>query len=236
MVHRQSTLHIGNPRITCKQCGMTYYKHIPSDKQSHLQYHATFCSGVVWPFSNTPIEEYRVNHRGRVNVELTIGNKNQESQMRRVAQAVAMVNQELNSCGDSGQWRQKQWNGDIEPKAFMAIIHHRVVGVCTTDSVTVGTEQCRWMVGDSQEIVPRQINSAIKIGISRIWVAPKWRRKGIGMKLLEMVMKYSVYGVKLEAKNLGFSQPSAAGRGLAEKVCGVKHKTGRVLIPVYIEQ
>ena len=85
-------------------------------------------------------------------------------------------------------------------------------------------------------MVINQRNLNCKLGISRIWVASHWRRNGLGMMMLNLVTKRLVYGMTLGKMELAFSQPSYSGGLLAKRFCGIKHKSGEILVPIYLEE
>ena len=65
------------------------------------------------------------------------------------------------------------------------------------------------------------------LGIHRVWVMPSLRRLGIGSLLLDTALNKAIYGLNAEAvlrmhseskdKAVAFSQPTEAGRRLAER-------------------
>ncbi|EGW35179.1 uncharacterized protein SPAPADRAFT_131666 [Spathaspora passalidarum NRRL Y-27907] len=223
---------------TCPVCEMTYNVSIPSEKQAHTKYHSSFVNGIPWTTALPSLDSFTLIVKsvksGRSNT-IVRGNivtidKTNKSQVSKVDQLLDMVNQELSASQDSGEWKSLKHESS---KAFVIVIENRAVGVCSTD--TVGDSLGRWMIHSSQTIVPNQINKSIKIGISRIWIAPKWRRYGLGQRFLQVVLKNSIYGVTLTKQQIAFSQPSTSGGLLAKSFNGVSHKSGEILIPVYIE-
>lgn len=240
----------GHPPVTCT-CGMTYYSHIPKDKEVHIKYHAGYMNGIAWPdsFSNNVVLTFPLvrnttitkklgmvktkRSTETVQVEIVAIDKKSKKQILKTEQTVAMVNQELNAPVDSQSWMDEEANGG---RAFVLIIDNKAVGVCTTDPIHDITEQAKWMIHSSQTIVSGQVNQNTKIGISRIWIAPKWRRYGLARALLETVLKHSIYGIVLKKSQVAFSQPSYSGGALAKDFNGVKHKSGEILVPVYLEK
>ncbi|KAJ1651800.1 hypothetical protein IWQ61_007719 [Dispira simplex] len=66
-------------------------------------------------------------------------------------------------------------------------------------------------------------------GISRVWVAPRFRRRHIAHHLLDAVCQFFVYGLTIPRRQLAFSQPTTQGILLA------KSFTKRLDFLVYIE-
>ncbi|KAJ2627071.1 hypothetical protein H4R22_004557 [Coemansia sp. RSA 1290] len=54
-------------------------------------------------------------------------------------------------------------------------------------------------------------------GISRIWVAQHARQRGIATQMLKAVQQMFVYGCCIKPEQIAFTQPTAAGRSLAER-------------------
>lgn len=236
-------------RITCPTCDMTYNPHIPQDKLLHNKYHTNFINGIPWNYKTdddvsiienfTLVEKQSLNPTGKLKLtrtRLTVKgsiiciNKSNKRHLLKVELLLNIVNQELNASQDSGQWKKLEFD---KSKAFVIIIDNKAIGLCTTD--TIQPDQGRWMIHKTQSIVPNQINRKVVIGISRIWISLKWRQYGLGKKLLDVVLKNSIYSVQLSKNQVAFSQPSFSGGMLAKSFNGVKHKSGEMLLPVYIE-
>lgn len=213
-------------RTTCNVCGMTYYKNIISDKQTHTKYHNTFINGIPWPYKTVILNELTINN---IKVKFSViekTNLSYPSQIKRIRQVLDMVNTELNASPGSKAWEDCTGGA----KAFFAIINERIIGLVTTETVQEG----KWMILSTQNIVPDRVKP-LKLGISRIWIAPQWRRLGIGFELLKVILDNSIYGVKLDKLDIGFSQPSTSGGLLLKKFNGIAHKSGQILIPIYLE-
>ena len=237
-------------KITCPTCDMTYNPHISQDKLLHNKYHTNFINGIPWNYKTdndvliienfTLVETPKLNSTGK-SLKLTKTrhtfkgsiiciNKSNKRHIQKVELLLSMVNQELNASQDSGQWKKPEFD---KSKAFVIIIDNKAIGLCTTD--TIQPDQGRWMIHKTQSIVPNQINRNVVIGISRIWISRKWRQYGLGKKLLNVVLKNSIYSVQLLKNQVAFSQPSFSGGMLAKSFNGVIHKSGEMLLPVYIE-
>ncbi|KAK6456776.1 ESCO1/2 acetyl-transferase-domain-containing protein [Scheffersomyces xylosifermentans] len=256
----QSTLRFTSPNsssgllasrsTTCSACGMTYYEYVPKDREIHKKYHDLHAQGIPWPESlsvkkvkdltitiNTSFKratglKRQKNTSTTTKVQIIAIDKSNKKQVQKTSQMLDMVNRELNAPTDSGEWM----NPGIESsRAFVVVIENKAVGLCTTDTISDVQKQSRWMVHRTQSIVPKQVNKNSKIGISRIWVASSWRRYGLAEAMLQVVLTNSIYGVSLAKSQIAFSQPSHSGGLLAKKFNGVQHKSGEILLPVYLE-
>ncbi|KAJ9446971.1 N-acetyltransferase eco [Diplonema papillatum] len=57
-------------------------------------------------------------------------------------------------------------------------------------------------------------------GVSRIWVEPAFRRRGIATQLVEAARNHLVYGCAVPRDQVAFSQPTPAGKLLARTFAG----------------
>lgn len=235
----QSVLNLSSSKTSgpsaCKLCGMTYYAYIKQDKDIHQKYHLSFVNGVKWTTKTEAIKRIRVKTKSEeIEVEIVRADEKQAAQVTRVEKLLEFVNKELGASAASDAWRDRK-KGSSSGYAFVLLIKGIAIGVCVTEAIVDVQLQGRWMIYQTQEIVPRQVNKNIILGISRIWIAPKWRRFGLGKHLLQAVCDYLIHGLQLNPRQVAFSQPSSAGSLLAKSFNAVKHKSGELLLPVYIE-
>lgn len=231
---------------TCLACGMSFYKYISKDQELHEKYHKQYVHGLSWVTgsSNRTLLEQTILpkkqkgahlNRNKAVVKIIDINRHLESQVRKVHKVLKMVNLELNAAEGSTDWSRPQDTTNIRANAFVALIDNKVVGIVTTEPITDPERQARWMVFKTQTIVPNQVNHRAKLGISRIWVAPVWRRYRIAQRLLAVTLDNSIYGVSMNKRDIAFSQPSTSGGALAKSFNGVVHKSGETLLLVYLE-
>ncbi|WLF77122.1 hypothetical protein PVL30_000831 [Lodderomyces elongisporus] len=244
----QSVLNI-SPTWTkkvCSTCHMTYNPSVSVDASVHKKYHSDFMSGINWTATLgsksletvTLVSSKKSSKLGQLKSSVTREtkrvvihtiDKQNKRQVSKVEEILKMVNTELNAADDSKQWRSLAFDSS---KAFILVLDNKAIGICTTDSIN----HAQWLILKNQKIVPDRKLDGFCIGISRIWIAPKWRNHGLAGSLLQCVMKNSVYGKILSRHQIAFSQPSFGGGLLAKSFNGVMHKSGEVLIPVYTEK
>ncbi|KAK6200080.1 N-acetyltransferase ECO1 [Scheffersomyces amazonensis] len=223
---------------TCKVCGMSYYQHISKEVEIHKKYHTNFINGIIWPesFTAKSLRSFVIPPKSKkhktIQVQILTIDKTNKRQTTKIEQLLELVNKELNAPEDSKYWKDPLKESS---KVFILKIEDRAVGICTTDEIEDIQKQGRWMIHRTQTIVPNQVNNSIRLGISRIWIAPKWRRLGLANALLDIVLNHSIYGDILKKYQIAFSQPSYSGGLLAKKFNGVIHKSGELLVPVYLE-
>lgn len=236
---------------TCTVCGMTFYKHVQKDKNVHAKYHSDFINGLPWKnehatsLRSIPVS---IDHKS-IHVTILDIDRALARQVKKVDKLLEMVNRELNAPAANQSWKsdQKRTISDkiestdaVDPspiagKAYVILAQSRAIGLVVTEPIVDVEAQAKWMVHRTQDIVPNQVNRNVRLGISRIWVAPKWRRCGLANHLLQVVLKHSVFGMPLKPHEVAFSQPTHAGGLLAKSFNGVKHKSGEVLVPIYLE-
>lgn len=61
-----------------------------------------------------------------------------------------------------------------------------------------------------------------RCGISRIWVAPPFRRIGVASKLILAVRIHYIRGYNIFPDEIAFSSPTEMGSSFAKKVCGTE--------------
>ncbi|CAH6721162.1 N-acetyltransferase Eco1p [[Candida] jaroonii] len=216
-----------NETKTCKLCGMSYLKYLKQDQQLHEEYHTNFVDGLSWQFSGNYLKSITVVvKKQRHKINFVAIDTDSTPQIRRVDDVLHMVNQELNASSGSDSWKK------TPGQAVLAITNRRVIGIVVTETIDDVEGQSRWMIHKTQAIVPKQINKNAKLGISRIWVAYNWRRLGISTALLTTI---TTYPKPIHRREIAFSQPSTNGGLLCAKFNGVKHKSGEILLPVYLE-
>ncbi|KAG7745868.1 hypothetical protein KL912_005021 [Ogataea haglerorum] len=216
-------------KTICSECQMSYVQHLRSDRELHEKYHRRAIEGVELGPTNTLTWNAIEQHQLKSGLDGKIVEVNVESskEISVAEELLDIVNQVLSAPKDNRGWSSDPNRG----KVFLFVIRNKAVGICSTERITEG----KWMVYDTGELVPKQ-KLPLVIGISRIYVSHKYRRMGIGLRLLFAVQKHSIYGLRLTRYQIGWSQPSEFGGKLALSFNGVKHKSGKMLIPIYEER
>lgn len=109
---------------------------------------------------------------------------------------------------------------------FVAVVGATAAGVVAVETPVGGVG---WMeVGTGA----RGAGCTAVAGVSRIYVEPAFRRRGIARHMLRAVCQRAVYGVVLAPREVAFSPPSSAGAVLARDFHGVC-RDGRWWVVVY---
>jgi N-acetyltransferase len=218
---KQTFLAIGSQtRETCKQCGMSYLKHISSDVKMHQKYHQRCLDGRDWNIKSDEEPLVQISHDECIYKV----NPQRQSEVVAALDLLEIVNRYLNAPDDNDFWL----NGD-DGVVFVYVKQGVAIGVISVEKVTQG----RWFSVEDGIIVSK-LNLELLCGISRIYVCQSHRRSGIALKLLQTVQRHFVYGLSVPKMKIGWSQPSSSGGKLASAFSGLKHRTGKVLIPVYV--
>lgn len=220
------TLPSDKKPVICNICSMSYHKNESKQVEIHKKYHDHYTNGIPWiHMDEGSIKDTFI--RGLLLKYFTIDKLNKK-QVKKTEDLLLIVNKELNASIDSENWKDIN---STHSKAFILLKDNRAIGIITTDELL--KNDGKWMIASSQTIVPSVINELVKIGISRIWIAPNFRRLGLAQHLLQFILSELIYGEVLKPLQIAFSQPSTRGLALSKKFNGVKHKLGELLIPVY---
>ncbi|ODV93984.1 hypothetical protein PACTADRAFT_51721 [Pachysolen tannophilus NRRL Y-2460] len=227
----QSHFNSPNQRVTCTLCNMSYLAHLKTDNNTHNKFHQRSLNGREWSTKwgkkiqdnikifNTQKNVYELGTIFEVNPK-------DKAQVNATKELLKLVNVELNAPEDTGCWLK----GPDYGKVFIFEINKRAIGILSIERVNKG----EWLILDSGKVVPGQ-QIPLLIGISRIYVVRNYRRSKIASSLLNCCLQHSVYGISLKKLDVGWSQPSEFGAKLSKSFNAVKHKSGKWLVPVYIE-
>jgi len=83
---------------------------------------------------------------------------------------------------------------------------------------------------ESSSVEVSQAAKEAVLGISRIWTAREFRRKGVAKRLLEVVQDIFVYGMTVPKERVAFSQPTESGGKLARAWFGVEDGQGEWMV------
>lgn len=203
-----------SPVVICIGCGMKYSAHLNA---VHKKYHTSVVGGIPWPTSS-PISS--INFKKWPVVTICRLQRDDKPQLNATKALLNLANQELGIHDELAE----------TASVYIACCRRRALAIVTT--VTLPDGAGRWFDEETGRIVPKQVNQGIKVGVERIWVCRGWRRRGIAMGLLRVVEKEE----KVERYEIGFSQPGGVGGKLAKRYAGVKHKLGKILVGVYVDE
>ncbi|KAH3671817.1 hypothetical protein WICMUC_004535 [Wickerhamomyces mucosus] len=216
----QSYLSIGlNDKRTCKECHMSYLKNSTADSRVHNIYHQRIVNGREWSLSWGEIISTLSPNELIVKI-----NSKKPAETKATLEILETVNQDLNAPDDNKFWLSDQDKGSV----YVYIKNKTAIGIVSVEKIQNG----RWFSIDDGKIVNDKSFNVMG-GINRIFVVKSQRRNGIALSLLQHVQRFLIYGITIPKHQLAWSQPSFSGGKLASSFNGTKHKSGKILVPVY---
>ncbi|KAI8917240.1 ESCO1/2 acetyl-transferase-domain-containing protein [Powellomyces hirtus] len=211
---------------TCPECRMEYSKAKPEDDVLHSRYHRAVVYGVEWQGYKGELTACEYPDGARTVVVTDTCNA---FLRKKAGEVVALVNAELGSAPM-----------DLSPgtKIFLYIASNKRITGCVVAEpratayrvVPSPPTQPETTTTATPTPPPTQSNGSVTYnpvdhvpalcGISRIWVLKSERRKGVGGLLLHAVCAKFIFGCPLTSSQLAFTEPTMAGKRLAERVCG----------------
>ncbi|KAI7822823.1 ESCO1/2 acetyl-transferase-domain-containing protein [Kickxella alabastrina] len=211
----QTFLDFGQKPISqdpCKQCGMTFQRGRPDDEELHSKFHRSWQRHqsrlLAWGFNSGIVDT-----GGMSNVRVIDGQESPKREIQRALEILNIANEHLGSVKLDIEDLAKQ-----QRKIFLYVSPRGYVEGCVLAELI---DSARRLVPGSNTAVEcsDDVHPAV-CGISRIWVAPEARRGGIALRMIEAVRARFVYGRPVAFKEMAFTQPTADGRVLAERVFG----------------
>ncbi|KAJ1855669.1 hypothetical protein GGH12_003841 [Coemansia sp. RSA 1822] len=223
----QAFLDFGQRPLTasaCPDCGMTYQRGVSADESLHKKHHHAWTQRhsriLLWDMepvatvTSTPIK-FSNSERTVYGVDPRVSPKRH---VQRALRILNHVNEQLGAC-----LLTMHELCDKERKIFVCVASNRVDGCVLAETIT----QARRVVPTSytSDLSTVSCGSSVEravCGISRIWVAPHVRRQGVARQMIDVVTSVFAYACQVNLDFVAFTQPTADGRALAERVFGRK--------------
>ncbi|KAL1918756.1 uncharacterized protein VTP21DRAFT_2778 [Calcarisporiella thermophila] len=216
--------------VTCLECGLSYNPGTGEDDILHARHHKAVMGQMDYPVYKGENVVKRLAD-GRVVLVSSHSNFHERKKAREI---LAVVNAQLNSV----ELGEDQLAG---AKIYLYISQKQVHGCVVAESITKANRIVATKAPGSENMEVSQVGELRQeddveddsatfcspeaepavCGISRIWVARPYRRKGIATMLLDIVRSTFVYGWQLVPSQIAFSQPTSDGRRFAVKYTGV---------------
>ncbi|XP_050080141.1 N-acetyltransferase eco [Anopheles maculipalpis] len=201
--------------IQCKECGLTYSTHEPEEELFHNNFHRSQAKLTFPGGANehvvVSVPEWDVTGRIIV-VSQTDPNR---QLLKRIQGVLEVVDAELGFST----------HGELPEGAciYMAIARSTVLGLCVVQPVQYANRMIclEGLHGAPIDCYSSEFYPA-KCGISRLWVAPKYRRHGIGRKLVNSIRYHYIFGYTLSCDEIAFGAPTEMGKLFAESFAGRK--------------
>lgn len=178
--------------MTCKSCGMTYMYKDEQEEKLHQKFckSQTFIEFKGWKKEKVvyELDEERI---------LEVSTCEPKVHLKKIEEIRQMIDKELGFPEIQGDY-----------KTYLYIADKKVVGCLIVERITKG------FIVENNEIL-HNIEKKAVCGVSRVWVHPLYRRKGIATKLLDSCKNNFIYGYKIPEEEIAFSQPTDDGKFFA---------------------
>lgn len=205
---KQMYLDLGQrPHITCKDCGMCYDPSFKADTLEHSKHHAKHLMaregmGLRLPGKAVPmlVEPFKM-------AGLTLKVNGVES--KAVQRVIEWINDECMAAAPL------DFDAKADYKAYFVVDSESVI--CAFALAEPIQEAFRSRPHPDPSMVCALLEGVVpaSIGISRIWVAPRMRSRGIGKVLIDVIRETFARPVVASKAMLAFSQPTQQGYVLA---------------------
>lgn len=245
----QTTFAKKNSKLfSCPLCG---FKIIDSRKELekiHETYHDDFLNGfkivskaterLILDGKNVVEVITKEGENGKQKISVVVIACEDKKVTKLVSQILTVMNTSwLNSDECSDNWKTRPLDSKVvllveqKMEAKRGDGYARIIGVTTTDPPPKNATFLKgYLMQVEKSTILENKPLKLRLGISRIFMCPPYRRQGWASTMLECILKHAVYGAQLTPWQIGFSQPSGAGLLLLKK-----WYRGSNCIPVYHE-
>eukprot|EP01134_Creolimax_fragrantissima_P007006 CFRG7006T1 len=212
--------------ISCVECGMTYNGGDEDDINLHQRFHTQFFKDIHFPgWKNERVSASNIDLGndlcGRI---VCIQQSDHPSHVRKGEQVRAIVDQKL------GFVESNQISSQMV-KTYIFVVKKSIVGCLIAESLTTAypvvpvpslqytnklQEEVSRTCHDYSLVCRSHAAVPARLGISRIWVVEKYRRRGIAKSLITAARNTFMYGSSVPIELIAFSQPTREGKLLAE--------------------
>ncbi|XP_053680096.1 N-acetyltransferase eco [Anopheles nili] len=197
--------------IQCNECGLTYSTNEPEEELFHDQFHRSLAKMTFPSWANeqvvAQVPEWDVT--GRIIVLSQVDSN--RHWLKKIHPVLEVVDSEL---GYATQ-------GQIPEGAcvYIAIARSTVLGVAVVQPLQYANRMIclEGLHGVAIDCYSSEFYTA-KCGISRIWVAPKYRRRGIGRKIMAAIRRHYIFGYAMKYEEIAFGAPTEVGKLFAEAI------------------
>ncbi|KAJ1772537.1 hypothetical protein IW140_001688 [Coemansia sp. RSA 1813] len=242
----QTFLDFGQRPLTpepCQICGMTFQRGREDDESLHNKFHRSWQQKQIrllsWDVTSRLAED-----KGQVETVLyrdTSKSKSKAKQDKPLHEAMAMIILVDPQCCSKREIQRALTILNIANEHLGAVkllyedLLHNERKIMLYISPKGSVEGCilAELIKSARRVAVEEdtqtAESAVRLldneepavcGISRIWVAPDARRRGVASQMVDILCQRFVYGCQLSRDSLAFTQPTSDGRSLAERVFG----------------
>jgi N-acetyltransferase len=205
----QSRLAVGSKlQVNCSECGMSYVSASQSDVHAHRKFHSIAVEGPHWS-SSLGKRVCGVDDSYIVRID----HSSKSPERKAAEELLNVVNIALAAPTDYLPWKEAR--GAV----YVYVANKRAVGIVAVQRETCG----RWMQPSLGQLLPGRTVSLL-MGVARIFVYRKYRRRHIATKLLDASASDFIYGTGVKKHQVGWIHPSASGSLLAANWAGEDDK------------
>ncbi|KAH7722394.1 N-acetyltransferase ESCO1 [Aphelenchoides avenae] len=213
---RQTIIDAGQKKIGleyCSKCEMSYNISVPRDKQAHDEYCNRFTQTKHFHVTANQLQAWRKSVffedvlDGVISGTLFHLNEKSTSTLKKKVEQIIteFVNVEL-GCRD-----MPVWSDSGSRQAFVFITKNTGKDPAFVAALTLVD------VVDTVKLMPRGLAFCGEfLGVNRIWVHTRMRRKGLATFLLDAVRRLAASGPPLPKTRVAFSDPDETGVQLAK--------------------
>ncbi|KAJ2257750.1 hypothetical protein EV176_001854 [Coemansia sp. RSA 451] len=222
----QAFLDFGQRPLTaspCPDCGMAFQRGVSADELLHKKHHTAWTHRhsriLVWDTEPVPTVTC-TQIKSSSSERFVYGIDPRVSPKRHTQRALRIlnhVNEQLGACTLT-----MHELCDKERKIFVCVAsNNRVDGCVLAETISQARRVVPTRLSDSSTVCGLENERAV-CGISRIWVATNARRQGVARQMVDVVRSTFAYACRVDLDLVAFTQPTADGRALAERVFGRK--------------
>lgn len=225
----QSFLFAAAGSKNCTDCGMSYDPVSIEDRALHTSFHARATEGVLWPAKWASVAEADDSKDDSTHV-LVYSYKLASGELVKALDEIVTLMDDALGAAPVGPGIKRA------SKVLVARRKGRVVGSALLSPAQNGAARKVLLAGPGHGAEEERAIEAVfvdrasspyspAVAIQRIWVLPSLRGAGLGRALLDAALEHAVYGMDTatllavhgsRAKAVAFSQPTFAGRRLAQ--------------------
>ncbi|PRP79678.1 hypothetical protein PROFUN_12576 [Planoprotostelium fungivorum] len=202
-------------KIICEGCGMIYTPGRGSEEAAHRMHHQRLSKRREYiPFTGWKDETIVKNFEDDGSRIIMISHDHIKSQSKKVQDIVRFIDSELGYVPSLPHWQLGQ-------TIFLYINNKRVIGCIVAEIIEEASPLIPAADEQSSHAMCSKKKRAAVCGISRIWVHPKDRRKGVATRLLDATRSNLVYGCNVKVEQTAFTQPTSDGGHLFSRYTGL---------------
>ncbi|XP_026477413.1 N-acetyltransferase ESCO2-like [Ctenocephalides felis] len=190
----------------CAECDFVYEVADPDEELFHYNYHNSLHILNFKGWKNESVISVLVNV-GRV---IHIKCNSPKSWFNRVQQVLELVDNEIGAFSEPFEL-------DESSQVYLMANAKQIIGILLAKTLSKAHRMISSI--DSIDLCTEE-SFDVKCGISRLWIAPPFRRKGYATHMLNAMRCNFMFGKVLDLDEIAFSSPTEAGLTLAKKFSG----------------